>query len=214
MPDLFVANKKTEKPVEDKVKDKIKLPSTKHAHMFCSFCVNPDKIYFNTQDSDETILLFIRRHFITNASWIIVSLIFLLLPLILIYLNNFLHFFTNDVSFQYLIVGFISYYLLIFTYIFINFITWYFNIALITNKRIVDVDFSDLVYKNVAETKLSLVQDVSYTQIGAIGSLFNYGNILVQTAGSIDNFELPNSPNPQKIVDIIENLIGKENHAV
>lgn len=204
MPDLFVAHKKTEKEASS---------HAKHVHMFCSFCINPEKISFNTQEQDEKILLFIRRHFVTNTSWIVFSGGLLLLPLLFFYLNNIFHFISDIIPYQFLVISLISYYLLILTYAFINFITWYFNIVLITDKRVVDIDFSDLVYKNVAETKLSLVQDVSYAQVGALSSLFNYGNILIQTAGSIDNFELAKAPNPQKIVDVIENLIGKGRHA-
>lgn len=80
---------------------------------------------------------------------------------------------------------------------------------LVTNQRIVDIDFENLVYKNVAETKLTLVQDVSYTQTGAIRTVFDYGDVLIQTAGTIDNFDLHAVPIPERIVNIVEDLIGK-----
>jgi hypothetical protein len=97
------------------------------------------------------------------------------------------------------------------TYFYINFITWYYNVALITDQRVIDVDFSSLVYKDVATTKLSLVQDISYAQVGVVRTFFDYGNILIQTAGSLDNFIFESSPKPEAAVHIVEELIGKRN---
>lgn len=92
---------------------------------------------------------------------------------------------------------------------FMSFITWFFNTSLITTERVVDIDFSEVVYKNIAETKMDLVQDVSYTQSSVIRTLFNYGDVLVQTAGTIDNFDLQAVPNPDRAVEIVEEQIGK-----
>ena len=103
------------------------------------------------------------------------------------------------------------YYLIVATYWFINFISWYFNISLVTDKRVIDIDFSNLVYKDVAATKINLVQDVSFAQIGAIRTFFDYGDVLVQTAGTLDNFTFESAPQPENIVHIVEDLIGKRN---
>jgi hypothetical protein len=97
------------------------------------------------------------------------------------------------------------------TYWYINFISWYFNISLVTDKRVIDINFSNLVYKDVAATKMNLVQDVSFAQIGAIRTFFDYGDVLVQTAGTLDNFTFESAPQPENIVHIVEDLIGKHN---
>src|SRR6185312_13838888 len=95
------------------------------------------------------------------------------------------------------------------SYMFVSFITWYFNISLITNKRILDIDFQDLVYKNIAETKMDLIQDVSETETGVLRTVFNFGDVLVQTAGTLENFNLEAVPHPDRAVEIVETLIGK-----
>ena len=112
---------------------------------------------------------------------------------------------------NYMLVITLFYYLLVTTFLFINFITWYFNLNIVTEKRLLDIEFQSVVYKNVAATKLTLVQDVSYSQIGVIRTIFNYGNVLVQTAGTIDNFIFEAVPRPEDAVHVIENLIGKRN---
>ena len=207
MPDIFVS------PNNKEIKDH--KPKTAiypgHAHMFASFCPNPIGLSFKDQQEDEEILLFLRRHFVTNIPWILISILLALaLPLFFIVNLKFSLFDLSNLSFSILPLVFILYYLIVLTFIFVNFITWYYNVSLVTNKRIVDVDFSGLLYKNVAETTLSLVQDVSYTQVGAIPAFFDYGDVNVQTAGTFENFDFTSVPHPQQVVRIIANLIGKE----
>lgn len=193
MPDIFIP---TPQPVEKA-----------HIHPFASFCSHPN-VSFRNQEPDEKILLLLRAHFITNILWIITALILAFIPIGIgvlgIDIRSFLSFFPE----RYFLVLTIFYYLLILTYALVNFITWYYNVFLVTQRRIVDIDFSDIVYHNVALTKLSLVEDVHYTQIGFIASLFNFGDLFVQTAGELKNFEALKVPRPNDAVNIIENLIG------
>lgn len=202
MADIFVApEKKSEKkgvPMNEK-----------HIHALSSFCQNPIGISFAAQEKDEQILLFLRRHFITNTPWVIIGLFLIVLPMLLPFLFTLTGFLlTLPQNLTILFIAF--YYLIVFAYLFINFISWFYNIGLITTKRVVDVDFSDLVYHNVAATKLNLIQDVDYTQVGVLPSLFNYGDVFVQTAGDKPNFDFLAVPNPSKAAHIIEDLIGKK----
>ena len=184
----------------------LRKPKYTKMHIFTSFCELPPQISFENQEEGERILLFLRKSFITNLPWLVIAIFFCVLPIVIGLFAP--HLFVIIPS-NYLGTFILFYFLLVASYFFVNFITWYFNIALITDKRIVDIDFEELVYKNVAETKLALVQDVSYTQTGAIRTIFDYGDVLVQTAGAIDNFNLPTVPLPERVVNIIEDLIGK-----
>ncbi len=178
-------------------------------HVFSSFCELPESVSFQTQEDDEIILLFLRKSLITNIPWIIIALLFAIVPIGLFVFGAY---FTSPFSLlpsNFLLVIFLFYYLFVATYIFINFITWYFNISIVTQDRVVDIDFSDLVYKNISETKLGLVQDVSYTQSGVVRTLFDFGDVLIQTAGTVDNFDLTAIPNPERTVQVVEGLIGK-----
>lgn len=221
MPDIFIAPKTT--PSSSSLRERKKRFGKKHphpaaplgkAHIFSSFCQNPTDISFKEQEKGEKILLFLRRHFITNIPWILGVFVLIIIPPLITALNS-VNILSEEIfSFIKLPIGFtvlffLLYYLLVFAYAFVNFISWYFNVSLITEKRVVDINFSDLVYKNVSATKLGLVQDASFLQIGAIQSLFDYGDVLIQTAGSLDNFNLKAVPCPEKTVQIVESLIGK-----
>ncbi len=210
MPDLFTP---TNPPV-DPATPPLVIPTPSapvvehHLHALAAFCQNPVNISFQTQEPDEEILLFLRRHFVTNVPWIATTIFFAILPFIIGYVLS-LTATVLPISQNAINVFIIFYYLIVFAYAYINFLSWFYNISFVTTKRVVDIDFSELVYKNVAATKLSLVQDVSYSQIGVIRSLFDYGDVLVQTAGAMDNFDLSAVPQPERVVSIIENLIGR-----
>jgi hypothetical protein len=227
MPDIFIAEPKTqesappkeETALEEKAKSKQKLffdentPSIlkNPVHIFSAFRKDPDGIKFRDQEGEETILLFIRHSFITNLPWILIGVFLAILPLLIsLSLGFFQNLLPSLPGKFYIMIG-IFYYLFVTTYFYINFITWHYNIALVTNKRIIDINFSNLVYKDVAATKLNLVQDVSFAQVGAIRTFFDYGDVLVQTAGTLDNFTFESAPQPENIVHIIEDLIGKRN---
>lgn len=190
----------------------------KNVELLSAFCLNPIGVSFEEKDKDENILLFLRRHIITNVSWISLSILFLLIPPLVFFVNSQL--FSFDISnifslpMRFILIFTIFYYSIVLTYIFVNFISWYFNISLITNKRVLDVDFSGLVYKNVSATKLTLLQDASYTQTGVIRSVFDYGDVLLQTAGSLENFDISAVPYPERTVKIVEDLIGREGSGI
>ena len=184
----------------------------KHKHkvkFYTSLCMTPEGVTFENQDSDENIILLIRRDLITNVPWIIVAFILTTIPpIIFLFQDLFTPFFQISQTTQ--LVAILFYYLIIFGFVLVEFTLWYFNVGLITNKRIVDLDLSGILFKHVSETKLNLIEDVSYTQVGAIRSLFNYGDVLVQTAASYVNFEFDRVPDPARVVRIIAEMIGRK----
>lgn len=204
MTDIFIKSNTQKAPIQS---GSNKTVVESHTHPFASFCSHPE-VSFKNQDGDEKILLLLRASFVVNTAWIFFSFIFALIPpLIFIFSGNLSPFFSFLPD-RFVNIALTFYYLVILNYAFVNLITWFFNIFIVTGKRVIDIDFSDLVYHNVAVTKLNLVEDVNYTQIGFIRSLFNYGDLFVQTAGELKNFEAKSVPKPGEAVNIIEGLIG------
>jgi len=161
--------------------------------LFHSFCIKPN-YRFETQHANEQIILVLRAHPITQLPWIINSIV---LFVVLIFLNfvffNFLlpaqTFFANFFGLAF-----------IFAYIWFNFLSWFFNVGIIT-------DFHAVIYKEVTETQLSKVEDVTAKSGGFFASIFNFGNVFVQTAGTEINIEFYNIPKPAEVTKIINSLI-------
>jgi len=176
-------------------------------HFYSSYVINPKNISFIDQEADEEILLFIRRHFITNVPWLVGSFLLAILPVTLFpYLIAFSPFPALNGQTLFLMIFF--YYLIIFGYVLLKFTLWYFHVGIITNKRVVDIDIHGILYKDISEARNEYIQDVSYSQIGAVRSLFNYGDVFVQTAGSMQNIEFDRAPRPATIARIIGDLLG------
>lgn len=74
---------------------------------------------------------------------------------------------------------------------------------LVTDKSLVQIMQKTLFNRKVSRLSMSNVEDVSEEQRGLISSLFNYGTLTVQTAGTEDNFIFTLCPDPTKLADRI-----------
>ena len=191
----------------DDYSETLEKPSEKsNPHFYSSFCYYPKNVKFVNQESDEEIILLIRRRFIVNFPWIASGLFAaiagpLLFPIILSGLPI-----PPINPFQQMIM--MSLYLLIvFGFLLTKFTLWYFHVGIVTNKRIKDIDIHGVLFKDIAETKISFIQDVKYSQIGFLPSLFNYGDVFVQTAGAEPNIEFDRAPTPARIAKIIGDML-------
>ncbi|HSD98944.1 MAG TPA: PH domain-containing protein [Patescibacteria group bacterium] len=212
----FAQETEQQSPADEKDSTRQPLPKEKiltrmhnklgRLHLFAAFCEKPSNVTFQTQEPDEQVLVFLRKSQWINFPWIVATLLLLFVPIVLYLLRD--NFIALIPPLRVILVLIPFYYLLVAIYAFVNFITWYYNAAIITNKRVVDIDFHQIVFKDVAETKLALVQDVSYNQVGVLPNILGYGFVLIQTAGTLDNFEFHNLPHPDRVEEVVEDLIG------
>ena len=207
MPDIFVAP--AVNPPETKmVQDMPRRPFHKRMGFLSAFAERTYGVTFANQKSNEEIVLFLRAHLITNFLWIAITIFLLFIPLLGSVVVNFIPSPFSFVSGKILLIFLIFYYLIVFSYAFLNFLNWFYNITLITNLGVVDIDYSGLLYHDVAFTNFNLVEDVNYTKVGFFRSLFNYGDVFVQTAGGRENLEALGVPNPARAAHVISNSIG------
>jgi len=82
-------------------------------------------------------------------------------------------------------------------------------VFIITNKRVIDIDFDNLLNKKFSEANLSMIQDVTSEVKGVAQTMFNYGNVLIQTAAEIPEITFELVPNPEKIIKVLEVLREK-----
>ena len=125
--------------------------------------VDRPQIRFKDQEEGEVVLLLLRRHFFTNSAWILGAFLLFLLPLVFLlspYKSMFPFMELLPGRFLFLII--LSWYHFSLTFILISFVGWFFNIDLVTDRRILDIDYWGLLFFNVSETPLSNIQDVTY----------------------------------------------------
>ncbi|RJR26855.1 PH domain-containing protein [candidate division WWE3 bacterium] len=166
---------------------------------------------YDGEDNDEKILYVIRRSRITNLSWILLAVIMFFVPFLA---NPFLRSFkvagVSLVSIKFVIIFTLSWYLATIGLAFFNFLNWYFNVYVITNKKIIDFDFFGITYKNITETTLYNVEDVTSTISGPFHTIFNIGDVFIQTAGEKREFDFVLVDNPGKVRDIISDLVAEK----
>ncbi|MBI2600518.1 PH domain-containing protein [Candidatus Daviesbacteria bacterium] len=169
-------------------------------HLF-SYLENPHNISFEGQDNDEKILLVLRAHPITNLGWIFFAILVFsvpfLVPQLIVLTGITLPNIAEEILLGFLIIN----YLLVLVIVFEGFLYWYFNVSILTNKRIIDIDFESLLYKKVDLAPLSNVEEANSHVKGIIGTVFNFGDVLIQTAGASVGIDLKNVPDPHKVAD-------------
>jgi hypothetical protein len=171
--------------------------------MVLSSCVkDPNKTAYDGMDRDEKVLYVFRRSLITNIPWVSFTLVLVFFPFFAWpYVSGFL---TLPINFEMVITLF--WYLFVFGYAFHNFTLWFFNVYIVSSKKIIDIDFHGLLYKDISEATLDNIEDVTSVVKGTFGTIFNIGAVYVQTAGESREFEFTGVDRPAKIRDLIADL--------
>lgn len=173
------------------------------------FAVNPSGVRFETQQDDEEVVLFLRQHIAYTIPWVVLSVILFGAPVVLFpfILGNLRLPFVIPAG--YILIGTLFWYLATAGFALMSFLRWFFNIYIVTNERVVDIDFLHLLYKEFSEARLEDVQDINYKAGGIFAAFFNFGDVTIQTAGSLPNFEFDGVPKPDHVVQTISELAEK-----
>ena len=167
----------------------------------------PLKIKFDKQEENEEIVLFLRQHPIVNVFWVVTTLILLVMPVLFLQLEGVFGFnFSSQIPVNLLIGGLLIYYLLILAYAFEQFLSWYFNVYIVTNMHIVDINFYSLLAKEVVEISLEDIEVISHTVAGVIGSLFHFGDVEIETAAETKRITFEKVPRPDMVTDTVQDL--------
>lgn len=165
-------------------------------------------IHFQSQHDGEEVLLALRQHPIVLLPRLALGILLLTVPFFLplfpfgsifpgVKIGSFLFVLT------WLWVQFVA------LFFFEVFLSWYYNFYLLTNERVVDIDFVGLTHRSVSETAIRNIQDVTSKTHGFFQVLFGLGDVHIQTAGTAPEFEFPSLGNPEEVVRKISELIRK-----
>ncbi|MFV1917480.1 MAG: hypothetical protein ACC618_03325 [Patescibacteria group bacterium] len=216
MRDIFIAKDGIKKKAMNKnasmprLKGALKYPKTHaerqklpgHTHNpLASHSYFPDHIKFVNQDSGEKVVLFLRRHPVTTVRWILLSAFLIIAPAFFPLLS-----FFESLSGMFQAVVVIIWYLLTAAYVFEKFLSWYFHVNILTDERILEVDFLHLVYREITDANIDQIQDVTVEIGGAVRTLFNYGNVIIQTAAQVPKIEFEAVPYPDRAAKILREL--------
>lgn len=177
--------------------------------MFSAYIERPASCRFEGQDPGEKILLLLRAHPITNLPWIVLAVFLFIIPFLTPKAISLIGFNLAFLPPNFLVIFLIINYLLVLVVAFEGFLEWYFNATIITNEKVIDMDFEYLLYKAVDLAPLSKIEETDSVTSGFWGTIFNFGDVKIQTAGATVAIEMKNIPRPAIVADMILDLIGK-----
>lgn len=223
MPDIFISKKqnssKPKKPIGklkkmDKTKDKkskkekpvySKDLKTFPHNPLSSFIYCPKNATFSSKDPEEKVILILRKHPITNLGTIIIGIIMIIAPSVLS-VFPIIDFLPGRFKF----IAVVIWYLITVAFLFEKFLTWFFNVNIITDERLFDVDFVHLTYREMTDANIDQIQDVTVRMGSVIRTIFNYGDIVIQTAAEIPQIEFDAIPQPDRVAKILRELRVEE----
>ncbi len=172
--------------------------------------VQPENVEFASQDKDEKVFIVARKDISTNFWWIMELIIVGLSPFFLIYIFSYLKenkIIQIEIPFSIIIIFLLVLYSIIFTIAVMRFTQWYYNVFIVTNKRIIYYIFKPLTGYKTSEANLQRIQDVSESVKGILPTFFDYGDLVIQTAGERVSFRIKQVPRPTWLRDTIIDLI-------
>src|SRR3989344_3883938 len=165
-----------------------------------AYSVRPGKKFINEQ-MDEEVVLLLRAHPVTNSGWILLVILGLILPGLLVVIGIF-----EPVPAKFVFMGRLIWYLGVLGFGLEKFFNWYYSVFIVTNERLVDIDFINLLYRVVTHVNLNHIEEPSMTTGGLARLMFHYGDVTVSTAAENPNVEALKVPYPDKVVAIVSEL--------
>lgn len=169
--------------------------------------------YFPGQKEGEAIEFYTHRHWVSVISLILMTLFIVALPPALFMIFNKVNLLTTPGLLQnILVLGGSVYYLVAILFFFVWWLDYYYDILIVTSERLVDIEQKGLFNRDISELSLYRVQDVTGKISGVLGSIFGFGNVLVQTAATEEQFIIKGVPRPyfvaQKIMELHNNVVN------
>jgi len=165
-----------------------------------SILQKPEMTFYG-EDRGEKILYVFRRGIITNIGWFLTVTIMLFAP-------SAINYTFSEMPIKFIILVNAFWYLITCGIFFERFLNWFFNVYIITNKRIIDMDFDHLLHKNISEAPLRNVEDITYEAKGMFQTLFHLGDIYIQTAAEKREFTFENVANPRYVQDLLSDIVA------
>ncbi len=167
-------------------------------------------VNFPGQESNERIFVYLRRYPLAFVPALLTIFLMVILGVAIIFILGTFSFLNRS---EQILLGSAF---LMFTLLFamVEFIDFYFDLDIVTDRRIVDIDQNLLFNRTTAQLLFDDIEDVKAKPSGFWQTIFNYGDVEIQTAGSVPNFVFNDVKNPNEIASIILDLSDQTQRGV
>lgn len=171
-----------------------------------AFAAKPRNVCFDAQLQNEHVVLLLRRHPVTQIPWILIALLMAFFPWLMGGIFNL----DSLLPARYVFAAFLGWEAMVFSFALESFLVWFFNVNVVTDERVIDVDFNSLIYKNISAAKLDNLEDITAETGGAVRAIFDFGTIKLQTAAAVTEFEFEDVPHPAKVTALLNEMLLEE----
>jgi len=165
---------------------------------------------FQGQEPGENVILFLRRHPIVIIFKIIGLVVAYIVPILISLV--FLDFISrNDLFIIYLFL--ISIWnLFMWVIIFYSLTMYTLDVWIVTDRRVLDSTQHGFFNRTVSELHVTRIQDIYVKVEGPLATFVDYGNLLIQTAGTEERFVFKQIPKPLIVKDEIMRMAFSHKH--
>lgn len=164
--------------------------------------------FISVSHTDESIFVFARPYILAFLPWLTIGICLVLAGVFFATFvpSAFPELVSNPYDYNIYVVIVSAYFLLIIPFFTVGFIDYYYDLLIVTDRRMLDIDQNSLFSRNISELALEQVEDVSSPTTGILQTLFDYGDVVVQTAGAKEKFTFKGVARPRQITNIILDL--------
>jgi len=165
--------------------------------------INVPKLPFDLQQ-DETILLYAKRHW-AFLTWRLVKIgLVAIVPVVALLVLAAMTFGLDGDAGK-IVIGLSVLWLLVGAAR--GYLAWYqyqHDIWVVSDQRVIDSLKHHWFHHQMASADLDDVEDISIRREGVVATMFNYGDLQLQTAGERPNFVLSGIPNPSTVLALVD----------
>lgn len=162
---------------------------------------------FEGKKDQESVVLFLHRHWFVLAKKTTLLLLMALVPiLLLVVLGQLILQYSLIPLFTFLWAGYI---MVLWYYLFYVLTMYTLDYWIITNERVVNNVQHGFFNRKISELSIHMIQDISVKLVGLVPTTLNFGSVEVQTAAQEGHFLLEDVPKPQTVKDKIMEIIEK-----
>lgn len=164
------------------------------------------------QRPNETLVLFLRRHWLTLTNLFGAFILLTAIPagLALFFWEPLSGWLAHPVLGPILMVLAGMYAVSVWLFAFMEFTDYYLDTWIVTTERIINVEQNGLFNRTASELHLMNIQDVTSEVQGLVRTFFNYGNVYIQTSAERDRFNFKDVHNPEALKEHILRLVNED----
>ncbi len=155
-----------------------------------------NNFFLQSLKEGEEAIAIVHKHWVKLAPAILRAVIAGIIP------SFFIKFILSSQTATFIYLAFLGVLVL---YVAYSWIVYYFDVFIITDQRVIDIQQTGIFQRSVAEAPMNRIQDVTYAVGGFFATLFNYGKVTVRTASN-NELTMKDVSNPEEIQEIIVEL--------